>query len=89
MENKKKISSKLIIFIGTLYNINYGSLCYSSFIMNDFKKVAWIIPLITIIPFIILIFLYTPTNNLKVYKESKLIHQQCFVDIFIKPNDGS
>lgn len=72
MENNKKISSNLIIFIGIFYGINYGSLCYSSLIMKDFDKIAWLIPLLTLIPFILLVFLYKPSNNLNNYKNNKI-----------------
>lgn len=83
MENKKNISSKLIIFIGIFYSINYGSLCYSSMLMKDFDKIAWLIPLLTIIPFIILVFLYKANNNLIMYKNSKLFKILLLISSFI------
>lgn len=83
MENSKKISSNLILFIGILYSINYGSLCFSSFIMKDFDKIAWIIPLTNIIPFIILVLLYKPNKNIINYKNSKMFKILLLISSFI------
>ena len=58
MENKKKISSLIFLSINIFYNVNYASFCYSSLIMKDFPKICWIIPFLSLLPFLLLVFLY-------------------------------
>ena len=58
MENTKKISTIIFIFINIFFNINYASFCYSSLIMKDFSKICWIIPFLSLLPFLFLIFIY-------------------------------
>lgn len=72
MENEKKISNIYIYLIMIYYNLTLSSICFSSFIMNDFKKIAWMIPLFSIIPVILLFFLYKPINLIDLTKTSLL-----------------
>ncbi len=62
MENTKKISNLSIILLIVYYSINSSTIAYTSLIMKDFKQSAWIIPLITLIPTLIMIFLYKSSN---------------------------
>lgn len=52
------------------YNLNFASICYSSLIMQDFSKIAWMIPLFTLLVVFILILLYKPTNNIEKLKNN-------------------
>lgn len=63
MENNSKISNIYIYFIMIYYNLSFTSISYSSNIMKDFTKSAWMIPLFWIIPLLILIFFYKSKNN--------------------------
>ena len=72
MENEKKISNIYIYLIMIYYNLTLSSICFSSFIMKDFNKIAWMIPLFSIIPVILLFLLYKPINLIDLTKTSLL-----------------
>ena len=62
MENNSKITSSFFIFISIYFGINTSTIMLTSLIMKDFKQSAWIVPLITFIPLLLLTFLYKPTK---------------------------
>lgn len=65
MEKRKYINNIYIYLVMIFYNMNFASITYSSFIMRDFSKISWIIPILTIIPIFILILLYKTKNKVE------------------------
>ncbi len=70
LEKRKCISNIYVYLIMFFYNLNFASICYSSFIMRDFSKVSWMIPLLSLIPIIILILLYKTPNKIENLKSN-------------------
>ena len=70
LEKTSKISTVIFLSINIFYNVNYASFCYSSLIMKDFPKICWIIPIMSLIPYLLLIFLYKEKN----FKENGKYH---------------
>ncbi len=65
MEKRKYISNIYIYLVMIFYNLNFASITYSSFIMRDFSKISWLVPLLTLIPIFILILLYKTQNKVE------------------------
>lgn len=65
MEKTNYISNIYIYLAMIFYNLNFASITYSSFIMKDFSIISWLIPIITLIPILILIFLYKSDNKIE------------------------
>ena len=65
MEKTNHISNIYIYLAMIFYNLNFASITYSSFIMKDFSMISWLIPILTLIPILILIFLYKTHNKVE------------------------